>query len=169
MARDTWPASPTGSTAVAALRVLFGLVFAANGVAKLLPGSWVTPFGYLIGGDGALATLRASLVAHPVGPYRELMAGLFIESWPLAALGVGLFEVAIGLLLIIGLGTRWAALLGAGFAIHLHWLTLFAGHWLFEFALLWLPLLALAALDAGRHHGLDGWRRSVALRRNDGG
>jgi uncharacterized membrane protein YphA (DoxX/SURF4 family) len=162
----------TGSSqalAIAALRILFGAMFVANGAAKLLPGSWTTPVGYLIGSDGALATMRASVASHPVGPYRDLMISVAIENWSVVGLAVGLFEVGIGSLLIIGLWARWAAVLGALFAIHLHWMTLFAGHWLFEMALLWLTLLVLAVLDAGRYHGLDGRHRSVARAHDDGG
>jgi uncharacterized membrane protein YphA (DoxX/SURF4 family) len=155
--------------AIAALRVLFGVMFAANGVAKLMPGSWSTPIGYLIGSEGALATLRSSLASHPVAAYRELMERVVVDNWSLASLALGGFELAVGLLLISGLFARWAALAGALFALHLHFLTLFAGHWLFEFALLWLPLLVLAALDAGRHYGLDSRRRSVVGQRHHGG
>lgn len=147
---------------LAVLRVFFGLLFAANGAAKLLPGSWSTPAGYLIGSESALVTLRAELAGHPIAAYRALME-LFVEHWDVAGIGLGVFELSIGVLLVVGLAARWAALLGALFALNLHLLTLFSGHWLFEYALLWLPLIVLAWVDAGRWHGLDARRaRSVA-------
>jgi uncharacterized membrane protein YphA (DoxX/SURF4 family) len=155
--------------AIAVLRGLFGLVFLANGAAKLLPGSWMTPFGYLIGGENALATLRAALASHPVGPYRSFMES-FVDSWPSVVLALAGFELVVGLLLIVGLAARWAALAAGLYALQLHWLTLFSGGWLFTYPLLWLPLFVLAVLDAGRAYGLDGRRRrSVTAARDDGG
>lgn len=150
------------------MRIFLGVVFAANGLAKVLPGIVQTPLGYLIGSDGALAVLRAELATHPVEPYRSLIEGLVLANWGLWAPAIALFELAIGAALIAGVAVRWAALGGALFALHLQFLTLFSGHWLFEYGLIWLPLLALAVADDGRV-GLLAWLRSRRSAASGGG
>jgi uncharacterized membrane protein YphA (DoxX/SURF4 family) len=154
----------SNATALAGLRIFFGVVFLANGAAKLIPAIVHTPLGYLIGADGALAVLRAEVAQHPLAPYRDLMSSLVIDNWSVVAPGLAMFEVIVGILLIAGLWTRWAALAGAVFGLHLQFLTLFAGRWLFEHALIWVPLLVMAVTGAGSAIGLDSRRQRVGAR-----
>ena len=129
----------------AALRVLFGLLFLANGLAKLVPGLWNTPLGYLINADAARDIVASEVRRHPIPLYRDVMEGVILTNWSLVAPLLATFEILVGGLLLAGVATRWAALAGALFALHLHFMTVFNGRWLFEFALIWVPLLVLAS------------------------
>jgi uncharacterized membrane protein YphA (DoxX/SURF4 family) len=142
----------------AALRVLLGLVFLLNGLSKLVPGWAQTLLGYLIDSNLALAVLRNAVESHPVGAYADLMQSIVLANWGVFAVALGVFEVGVGALLIVGLWTRWAAIAGALFAMHLQFMAVGAGHWLFQHALVWGPLLVLAWVGAGRFAGLDGRR-----------
>lgn len=150
--------------AIAALRVYFGVVYLHNGIAKLLPpvpGLWPdTPLGFVIQGTGnrsAFSILQFEVVTqpHPVEPYRALVENLVLPNFTPFVLGIGAVETLVGLLLILGLLTPVAAVVAAGMALHLQFATLWNDKWLYEYSLEWLPLLALAALRAGRFHGLD--------------
>jgi uncharacterized membrane protein YphA (DoxX/SURF4 family) len=141
------------------LRIFFGVAFLANGAAKLIGGSWVTNLGFLYDRNASLAVLRESLSDHPIGPYRDLVQSVIVANWDTSAPLIGLGEVVIGALLVLGVGTRPAAVAGALFALNLQVLALSGGHWLFQHALVWLPLLAIAYVGGGRSlRGLVGRR-----------
>lgn len=148
--------------AIAVLRVFFGFVFLTNGAAKLVPGPWSTPLGYLFDSSTALAVAREAAAAHPVAPYREALQSVILPNWPAFVAFLGVFEVVLGTLLVLGLATRLAALAGAGFGLHLQFMALSAGHWMFQHALVWLPLLVLAVIHTSRF-GLDGLLRARSL------
>ena len=143
-----------------ALRMLFGLVFLANGLAKVVPGLWNTPLGYLINADAARDIVAAEVRRHPITAYRDLMENVILANWGVVAPLLAAFELGVGGLLLAAIATRWAALAGALFALHLHFMTVFNGRWLFEYALIWVPLLVLALGSTGRyrfrHAGGDG-------------
>lgn len=157
--------------ALAALRIYFGIVYLHNGIAKLLPAVpnlWPdTPIGFVINATGnrsAFSILQFEVVTqpHPVEPYRALVEQVVLPNFGVFAAGIGILEVAVGMLLILGLATPIAALLAAGMAFHLQFATLWNDKWIYEYSLEWLPLLCLAAMRAGRWHGLDA--RLVARR-----
>ncbi len=165
-------ASPWFGRAMAGLRIFFGIVFLHNGIAKLLPAVpnlWPnTPVGFVIQATGersAFSILQFEVVTqhHPVGPYRALIENVVLPNFGAFAFGIGLLETVVGLLLILGLATSLAALLGAAMILHLQFATLWNDKWIYEYALEWLPLLCLAAFRAGRWHGLDA--RLAASRR----
>jgi uncharacterized membrane protein YphA (DoxX/SURF4 family) len=150
--------------AIAAIRVFFGLVYLHNGIAKVLPpipGLWPnTPLGFVIQDTGersAYSILQFEVITqpHPVEPYRTVVEQVVLPNFPAFVLALGLAESVVGVLLILGLLTPIAAIVAAGMAIHLQFATLWNDKWLYEYALEWLPLLCLAALRAGRWHGLD--------------
>lgn len=164
--------SPWFGRAVATLRIYFGLVFAHNGIAKLLPAVpnlWPdTPIGFVIQGTGnrsAFSILQFEVVTqpHPVGLYRDLVETVVLPNFGLFVFALGLLETGVGILLILGLLTPIAALLAAGMALHLQFATLWNDKWIYEYSVEWVPLLCLAAMRAGRWHGLD--RRFAATRR----
>ena len=64
-------------------------------------------------------------------------------------------ELGAGALLIIGLATRGAALVGLGQQLFLQLVYLSSGRWAFEQPHEWVPLLILALVPAGRVWGLD--------------
>jgi uncharacterized membrane protein YphA (DoxX/SURF4 family) len=162
---DAAVASPWFGRAIAALRIYFGVVYLHNGLAKLLPpvpGLWPnTPLGFVIGATGnrsAQSILEFEVISkpHPVEPYRALVENVVLPNFGPFVFGIGLAETVVGVLLILGLLTPLAALLGAALGLHLQFMTLWNDKWIYEYSLQWLPLLCLAALRAGRWFGLDG-------------
>jgi uncharacterized membrane protein YphA (DoxX/SURF4 family) len=139
------------------IRVGFGLVFLTNGVAKL-PGQWdgIHPFpGFLITRDGARGILAHDVQTHPVGPYKDFIDNVILANWEIFGALLAVFEILIGLLLVIGLLTPLAALAGAAFALHLNFANWDRDIWMWEYPVEWLPLLGLALMRAGRSWGLD--------------
>ena len=156
--------SPWFGRAMAALRVYFGVVYLHNGIAKLLPAVpnlWPdTPIGFVInaeGGRSARSIIEFEVVTqqHPVEPYRALVESVVLPNFGPFVFAIGALETLVGILLIIGLLTPLAALVAAGLALHLQFMTLWNDKWIYEYSLEWLPLLCLAAFRAGRWHGLD--------------
>ncbi len=123
--------------AIAAMRIFFGIVFVHNGIAKLLPAVpnlWPdTPIGFVINAEGNRSA-------------RSILEFEVIR---------GALELAVGVMLVIGLLTPVAALIAAGMVLHLQFATLWNDKWIYEYSVEWVPLLCLAALRAGRWHGLD--------------
>jgi uncharacterized membrane protein YphA (DoxX/SURF4 family) len=150
---------------MAVLRAFFGLVYLHNGLAKILPAVpnlWPdTPLGFVIAAEGnrsARSILEFEVISnpHPVEPYRALIEGVVLPNFGPFVSVLGATEAIVGVLLIVGLLTPLAAIVGAGLALHLQFMTLWNDKWLYEYSLEWLPLLCLAALRAGRWYGLDG-------------
>jgi uncharacterized membrane protein YphA (DoxX/SURF4 family) len=159
IARNAW-----FGRAMAAFRIYFGIVYLHNGIAKVLPAVpnlWPdTPIGFVINAEGprsAHSILRYEVITqqHPVEPYRWLIENVVLPNFGLFGVGIGLLEMLVGILLILGLLTPLAALLAAGMALHLQFATLWNDKWVYEYSVEWVPLLCLAALRAGRWHGLD--------------
>jgi uncharacterized membrane protein YphA (DoxX/SURF4 family) len=156
--------SPWFGRAIAALRVYFGLVYLHNGLAKILPAVpnlWPdTPLGFVIAAEGrrsARSILEFEVLQnpHPVEPYRALVEAVVLPNFGPFVFLLGAAESIVGALLILGMLTPIAAIVGAGLALHLQFMTLWNDKWLYEYSLQWLPLLCLAALRAGRWYGLD--------------
>ncbi len=76
-------------------------------------------------------------------------------------------ELTVGLLLILGLATRGAALAALLFHGFLALVYLSSNRWMFEQPHEYIPVLILAMVPSGRAWGLDGWllQRHPALRR----
>lgn len=139
------------------IRVGFGLVFLTNGIAKL-PGQFdgVHPFpGFLITRDGARGSLEFNTMTHPVGLYKRFVDDVLLPNWGVVGGLLTATEIVIGVCLIVGLLTPIAALLGAGFALHLNFMVWDRNVWMWEYAVEWMPLLGLALMRAGRYWGLD--------------
>lgn len=150
--------------AMAALRGFFGLVYLHNGLAKILPpisGLWPdTPIGFVInavGNRSAQSILQFEVVTqqHPIEPYRSLVEQVILPNFGAFGFAVGATETIVGILLILGLLTPIAAVVGALMALHLQFATLWNDKWIYEYSVEWVPLLCLAAFRAGRWHGLD--------------
>ncbi len=157
-------------TAIAVLRIFFGLVFFTNGLAKFVPGIAHVPGGYfLIDSEGARSIIRHNASHHPVQLYHDLVFNLFLPNWSLFGPLVGLTELTAGLLLILGLASALGALLAALLSLHIQFSDA-NGPWLYEYAVEWVPLLCLVFMKSGRVWGLDGamaasrprWRRAFA-------
>jgi uncharacterized membrane protein YphA (DoxX/SURF4 family) len=142
--------------AIAVLRILFGLVFFSNGLAKLVPGIAHLPGGYfLIDSQGARSILQHNAAHHPVPLYKDVVFNIFLPNWGLFGPLVGLAELTAGLLLILGLASALGALLAALLSLHIQFSDA-TGPWLFEYAVEWVPLLCLVFMKAGTVWGLDG-------------
>lgn len=139
------------------IRVGFGLVFLTNGVAKL-PGQWdgIHPFpGFLITRDGARGILAADTQTHPVAAYKRIIDDVVLPNWDFFASLLTVTELLVGVLLILGLFTPIAALIGAGFTLHLNFAVWDRNFWAWEYAVEWMPLIGLALMRAGRFWGMD--------------
>jgi len=161
------PSAPSSraDAAIAALRIFYGFIFLANGLAKVIGGTWATTLGFLYDRNSSLALLRGSVQDHPVAVYRDFVQSV-INAWDVAAPLIGAAEVALGIILIIGLAPRAAAIVGVLFGLNLQVLALSGGSWLFQHALVWLPLLLVAWADGGRRYAVRLRQRRVT---NDAG
>ena len=160
-------AEATGSAwfgrAIAGMRVLFGLVFLSNGLAKLAPpGFSGSPFGFVIDAAGARGFLEFEVLpggaradGHPVALYRSLVEEVILPNYEIFGPLIGLAEAGAGLLLVLGLLTPIGALGAASLQLHLHFMTLFNNKFLWEYPIYWVPLVALALIRAGRWYGVD--------------
>lgn len=148
--------------AIAGIRVMFGLVFLSNGLAKLVPGVSGTPFGFFVDAAGARDILEFEVLpggahadGHPVGLYRSLVEEVILPNYELFGPLIGVAEAGAGVLLVTGLLTPIGALGAATLQLHLHFMTLFNNKFLWEYPIYWVPLVALALIRAGRWYGLD--------------
>jgi thiosulfate dehydrogenase [quinone] large subunit len=100
---DDWKLSRSALIAITALRVFVGWHFLYEGIAKLTAPSW-SAAGYLKQARGPFAAMFRYLASQP-----NLLANVdLITMWGLTIVGV---------LLILGLLTRFASLAGIGFIL----------------------------------------------------
>jgi uncharacterized membrane protein YphA (DoxX/SURF4 family) len=140
------------------IRVGFGLVFLTNGFAKLgAQENKIPPFkGFLITRDGARSILQADTAGHPIGIYKDFVDNVVLEHWGLFGGLVTASELFIGVCLVLGVVTPIAALMAAGFQLHINFANIHHDDkWLWEAAVEWMPLLGIALMRAGRYWGLD--------------
>lgn len=140
------------------LRVGFGLVFLTNGLAKVRGfDNHIPPFkGFLIDYNGARSILEADTSGHPVGVYKRLIDDVVLPNFGAFGTLLTTTELFLGVCLILGVITPIAALVAAGFALHLNFANIHReDKWLWEYAIEWIPLLSLALMRAGRYWGLD--------------
>jgi uncharacterized membrane protein YphA (DoxX/SURF4 family) len=166
---------------MAVIRIFFGLIIFANGLAKLDPAFGRIDLGpyhaNLITRDGARSILNFEVNERqirkdaPKGTQVPLLK-VFVNDVVLAHWGflqwvVIAIEVGAGLLLILGLATRGAALIDLGQQLFLALVYLSSNRWLFEQPHEYVPLIVLAVVPAGRMWGVDAWllRRYRVLRR----
>lgn len=155
--------SPWFGRAIAGVRIVLGLVFLSNGVAKFAPpGGSGSPLGFLIDAQSARSILEfevlpggAREMGHPIAPYRFLVEEVILPNFDLFGALIGLAEAGAGLLLVLGLLTPIGALGAAALQLHLHLMTLFNNKFLWEYPVYWVPLIALALIRAGRWYGID--------------
>lgn len=143
-------------------RVGFGLLFLANGVAKLpgLSGVNYIPFpGFLISYDGAKRSLAADTSNHPVDLYKDLVDNVILAHYTPFGVALVALEICIGVMLILGIAPSLGALVGFLSLFHIwfaNWGRYADGSlWAWEGPVEWIPLLALCFLASGRSYGLD--------------
>jgi uncharacterized membrane protein YphA (DoxX/SURF4 family) len=155
---DLWWSPRLFFLGITIIRVGFGLVFLTNGLAKL-PGvdNKVPPFkGFLIDRDGARSILQSDTDGHPVELYKRLVDDVILAHWGIFGTLVTATELFIGVCLILGFLTPIAALMAAGFQLHLNFANIHReDKWLWEAAVEWMPMLGVALMRGGRFWGLD--------------
>ncbi len=80
--------------------------------------------------------------ANPIPGLHEFLVSVVVPNWQLFALGQAAGETIVAILLILGLGTRWAAILGLLLAVNLALTVAFAVN---DVGIRWLYYLAVLA------------------------
>ena len=166
---------------MAVIRIFFGLIILANGLAKLEPSLARVEVGpyhaNLITRDGARSILNYEVNDRQIrkdAPKGTQVPGLraFVNDVVLAQWGVFQWlvvaiEVGAGLFLLLGLATRGVALLDLGQQLFLALVYASSNRWLFEQPHEYVPLIVLVLVPAGRMWGVDAWllRRFPQLQR----
>jgi uncharacterized membrane protein YphA (DoxX/SURF4 family) len=154
---------------MAAIRMFFGLIVFANGLAKLEP-SWAqidlgAYHANLITRQGARNILNFETnqrrVAKTVSPgthvpyLKRFVNNVVLAHWNVFQWVTTLIEVGAGALLILGLAARFGALVDLGQQLFLALVYFSSNRWLFEQPHEYVPLIVLALVPAGRVWGLD--------------
>ena len=156
---------------LAVIRIFFGIILFANGLAKVDPDLGRINIGAyhanLITRDGARSILnfevnnrqvtKTSPKGTEVPGLRRFVNNVVLKQWDVFQWVVTLTELLVGGLLILGLATRGAALVGLGQQLFLAAVYFSSNRWLFEQPHEYVPLVVLALVPAGRVWGLDRW------------
>jgi uncharacterized membrane protein YphA (DoxX/SURF4 family) len=160
---------------LAALRIYAGIVLFANGLAKLtgernVEIGWYR--GFLIVRDEARGILQFEVnkrdgTGTRVPYLKTIVNDHILPNWDVYQWIVTATEVGVGLLLIVGLASRGAALAALCFHLFLALVYASSNRWMFEQPHEYIPVLILAIVPSGRCWGIDGMllRRYSALRR----
>lgn len=166
---------------MAVIRIFFGVILFANGLAKLDDNLGRIDLGAyhanLITRNGARNILnfevnnrqvtKTSPKGTQVPGLRRLVNNVVLEHWGFFQWLVTATEVAIGAMLILGLATRLSALIDLGQQLFLAAVYFSSNRWMFEQPHEYVPLVVLAIVPAGRIWGVDAWivRRFPRFRR----
>jgi uncharacterized membrane protein YphA (DoxX/SURF4 family) len=153
---------------LAVIRVLLGVTFLSNGVAKLFEFHRVHVGWYvanLIDRADARFILNAEVnhnARHKVWLVARITNRLVLPHWGIFQWGLTAVEVTAGALLVAGLWSRLGALIALVPTVFLFFVYFANDRWLPEQPLQLVPLLVLAVVPSGRVWGMDGllgWRR----------
>ena len=161
---------------MAIIRIFFGVILFANGVAKIDSSFGRIDIGAyhgnLITRDGARGILNFEVnnrqykkdaeKGTQVPGLRRLTNDVVLEHWSIFQWVVTWTELVVGFFLIIGLATRLSALVDLGQQLFLAAVYFSSNRWMFEQPHEYIPLIVLALVPAGRIWGVDGW----LIRRN---
>ena len=166
---------------MAVIRIFFGLIIFANGLAKLEPAVARIDLGpyhaNLVTRDGARGILNFEVNERRIregAPQGTQVPGLkpfvndvILANWGFFQWVVVAVEVGFGGLLLLGLASRGAALVCLGQQLFLALVYASSNRWMFEQPHEYIPLIVLAIVPAGRVWGLDAGivRRWPHLRR----
>lgn len=155
---------------MAVIRIFFGLIVFANGLAKLEASWGQIDIGVyhanLITRDGARGILdfevnkrqisKDSTKGTGVPGLKRAVNDVVLKYWGMFQWVVTFMELGAGALLILGLATRLGAGIDLGQQIFLALVYVSSNRWLFEQPHEYVPLVILALVPAGRVWGLDG-------------
>jgi uncharacterized membrane protein YphA (DoxX/SURF4 family) len=145
---------------LAAFRVFVGVVWLANGLAKLANKAGydlgVLSFG-LIGRDTARGLLEtySGDRSHAPAVLKSLYRDLVLANWGFFQWFLTAAELTVGVCLVLGVASRFGALLALLLIGPLWVMNLDNNRYLFEWPLDIVPLLILAVVPAGRAWGRD--------------
>ena len=143
---------------LAVLRIFFGVIFFANGLAKLFAFRTVEvgPYrSFLINREETRGILEKEVARNDLPLIPGLVNDVLLPNYGWLQWVATFVELGVGALLILGLATRGAALVGLGQQLFLQLLYLSSGRWMFEQPHEWVPLVILLLVPAGRVWGLD--------------
>ena len=167
------PSATTLAKGLAVLRIFFGIVLFANGIAKLFEFRRIEVGPYisnLIDKGSARSILANGFddgdQERSIPGLRPIME-LMVDNWGFVGWALTFTELVVGGMLILGAATRLAALIGLGQALFLALVFATRNRWAFEAPHEYVPLIILAIIPAGRVWGLDG--RLLRLRRTSPG
>lgn len=160
-------ATPVSTTALgrglAALRIFVGVIFFANGIAKLIGErnidiGWYR--GFLIVRGEARSILdfevnKRGETGTRVPFIKEIVNDFILPNWDIFQWVVTWTELGVGALLILGLVSRGAALAGLLFQLFLALVYMSSNRWMFEQPHEYIPLIILAIVPTGYYWGLD--------------
>ena len=118
---------------------------------------------FLINRKEARSILAGEAAKNELPGIPALVNDLILPNWDLFEWVVTALELGVGALLIVGLATRGAALVGLGQQLFLQLLYFSSNPWMWEQPHEWVPLLILLLVPAGRVWGA----RSSARRPRD--
>ncbi|HZM80889.1 MAG TPA: TQO small subunit DoxD [Candidatus Limnocylindrales bacterium] len=152
---DFRPASRLDRGLLAAVRIGLGFMWLEGGAA------WKTPPDF-----GGLRVWTTAAVKYPVfEPYSWLVDHLVLPNFLIFAWVVFVLEASLGGFLMVGLGTRFWAVVGLAQTLAITLSALRApGEWPWSYFLMFLAHFAVLATAAGRFFGLDGVLRPAWLR-----
>ena len=167
------PSATTLGKGLAVLRIFFGIVLFANGVAKLFEFRRIEVGPYIANliDKGAARSILAN--GFDEGDQERSIPGLrpvmelMVDNWGFVGWALTFTELVVGGMLIVGAATRLAALVALGQALFLALVFATRNRWAFEQPHEYVPLIILAIIPAGRIWGLD--RRLLRLRRTTPG
>jgi len=163
--RDVLPSARTLGKGLAVLRIFMGIILLSNGLAKLFGFSQIKVGPYvanLIDRDAARSILEFEVFKNGAGgkpgtlvPGVRPVAEFILDNWGFFGWAVTVTELVVGTLLVLGLATRGAALVGLGYQLSLALVYASSNRWAFEQPHEYVPLIILAIVPAGRVWGLD--------------
>jgi thiosulfate dehydrogenase [quinone] large subunit len=146
--------------AIAAVRVGVALLWIQNA-------GWKYPPHFGEKDNGALYRFTHFAIDHEVfPPWAWLVEHVVLPNFTFFGWATYLMEASLGAFLLVGLATRFWALVGVAQSLVITLTVLYAPHeWHWSYFLMILAHVALFATAAGRHFGVDGlwrpaWRRS---------
>ncbi len=150
---------------IAVLRIFFGVIFLANGLAKVtgernFDVGWYR--GFLIVRDEArnildFETNRRNDTGTRVPFVKNVVNDWILPNWDVFQWVVTAIEVGVGGLLVLGLATRLGALVGLGMQLFLAAIYFSSDRWMFEQPHEYVPMIILSVVATGRYWGLDGF------------
>ena len=125
--------------------------------------AWKVPPDFGRANSNGLYFWASQAVGHPVlAPYSAFIKTVVLPNIEVFGWFTLLIEGGLGAFLLIGLATRFWAVVGFGQTVAITLSVLFAPHeWQWSYYLMGLAHLAIFATAAGRSYGVDGAMRGV--------